>query len=254
MVAAASSGRKCPFANGTELLQSRDGSPSAGARFDLQRVWLLVQSESSCGECDRGTTIELSEQALLDLVRVEAQAARAAAGSLNDDAVEEALRAAALRLEAEQSSVLEANAADLAAAADTMDAGSLDRLTLDAGRIGEMIRQLHEMAELPPLEREIETWQLENGLVVSTRRIPIGVVGANFEARPNVAVDVASQLLKSLNACVLRTGGAALGTVTVLVDDVLRPALADAGLPCRRGRSRARAGAGRRGSARLAPR
>jgi glutamate-5-semialdehyde dehydrogenase len=87
------------------------------------------------------------------------------------------------------------------------------------------------MAELPPLEREIETWQLENGLIVSTRRIPIGVVGANFEARPNVAVDVASQLLKSLNACVLRTGGAALGTVTVLVDGVLRPALADAGLP-----------------------
>ena len=128
--------------------------------------------------------------------------------------------------------MLEANAADLAAAADTMDAGSLDRLTLNAGRIDEMIRQLHEMAELPPLEREIETWQLENGLVVSTRRIPIGVVGANFEARPNVAVDVASQLLKSLNACVLRTGGAALGTVTVLVDDVLRPALADAGLPC----------------------
>jgi glutamate-5-semialdehyde dehydrogenase len=179
----------------------------------------------------RGTTIELNEQTLLEVVRVEAQAARAAAGSLNDDAVEAALRAAALRLEAEQSSVLEANAADIAAAENTLDAGSLDRLTLDAVRIGEMIRQLHEMAELPPLEREIETWQLENGLIVSTRRIPIGVVGANFEARPNVAVDVASQLLKSLNACVLRTGGAALGTVTVLVDGVLRPALADAGLP-----------------------
>ena len=178
-----------------------------------------------------GATIELNEQALLELVRVEAQAARAAAGSLNDDAVEEALRAAAVRLEAEQSSVLEANAADISAAEKSLDAGSLDRLTLDAGRIGEMIRQLHEMAELPPLEREIETWQLENGLVVSTRRIPIGVVGANFEARPNVAVDVASQLLKSLNACVLRTGGAALGTVTRLVDGVLRPALADAGLP-----------------------
>ena len=66
---------------------------------------------------------------------------------------------------------------------------------------------------------------------VSLRRIPIGAVGANFEARPNVAVDVAGQLLKSLNAAVLRTGGAALRTVTVLVDEVLRPALADAGLP-----------------------
>jgi glutamate-5-semialdehyde dehydrogenase len=66
---------------------------------------------------------------------------------------------------------------------------------------------------------------------VSERRIPIGTVGANFEARPNVALDVAGQLLKSLNTAVLRTGGAALGTVTVLVDDVLRPALEAAGLP-----------------------
>jgi glutamate-5-semialdehyde dehydrogenase len=56
-------------------------------------------------------------------------------------------------------------------------------------------------------------------------------VGANFEARPNVAVDVAGQLLKSLNAAVLRTGGAALRTVTVLVDEVLRPGLERAGLP-----------------------
>jgi glutamate-5-semialdehyde dehydrogenase len=67
--------------------------------------------------------------------------------------------------------------------------------------------------------------------VVSERRIPIGTVGANFEARPNVALDVAGQLLKSLNTAVLRTGAAALRTVTVLVDDVLRPALEDAGLP-----------------------
>ena len=66
---------------------------------------------------------------------------------------------------------------------------------------------------------------------MSVRRIPIGAVGANFEARPNVAIDVAGQLLKSLNAAVLRTGGAALRTVTVLVDEILRPALEAAGLP-----------------------
>jgi glutamate-5-semialdehyde dehydrogenase len=66
-------------------------------------------------------------------------------------------------------------------------------------------------------------------LRVAERRIPVGVVGANFEARPNVAVDIASQVLKSGNAVVLRTGAAALGTVTALVDRVLRPALGDAG-------------------------
>jgi glutamate-5-semialdehyde dehydrogenase len=87
------------------------------------------------------------------------------------------------------------------------------------------------MAQIEPLAREAGSWTLANGLRVSERRIPIGVVGANFEARPNVALDVAGQLLKSLNTAVLRTGGAALGTVTVLVDDVLRPALESAGLP-----------------------
>jgi glutamate-5-semialdehyde dehydrogenase len=87
------------------------------------------------------------------------------------------------------------------------------------------------MAEIEPLEREAGSWTLANGLRVSERRIPIGVVGANFEARPNVALDVAGQLLKSLNTAVLRTGGAALETVTALVDDVLRPALEANGLP-----------------------
>jgi glutamate-5-semialdehyde dehydrogenase len=94
-----------------------------------------------------------------------------------------------------------------------------------------LARQVEAMAEIAPLERDAGSWTLANGLRVSERRIPIGTVGANFEARPNVALDVAGQLLKSLNSGVLRTGGAALGTVTVLVDEVLRPALDAAGLP-----------------------
>jgi glutamate-5-semialdehyde dehydrogenase len=122
-----------------------------------------------------------------------------------------------------------ANAEDVGAA--ELDEGALDRLRLDDARIAALGEQLAELAALPPLERDEDAWELENGLRVSVVRIPIGAVGANFEARPNVAVDVAGQLLKSLNGAVLRTGGAALRTVTVLVDEVLRPALADAGLP-----------------------
>ncbi len=60
--------------------------------------------------------------------------------------------------------------------------------------------------------------------------MPVGVVGANFEARPNVTIDVASQLLKSRNAGVLRTGGAALRSATALFDHVISPAVAGAGL------------------------
>jgi glutamate-5-semialdehyde dehydrogenase len=61
-------------------------------------------------------------------------------------------------------------------------------------------------------------------------RIPVGTIGANFEARPGVALDIAAQVLKSLNTIVLRTGGAALATVETLVDHVLRPALAAEGI------------------------
>jgi glutamate-5-semialdehyde dehydrogenase len=164
-------------------------------------------------------------------IEQEARAAGKAAPHLRDDAVAAALAKAAAILRERRADVLAANWADADAAAGQLDEGTLDRLRLDDARLDALAGQVEATAELEPLEREIGSRTLPNGLVVSERRIPIGTVGANFEARPNVALDVAGQLLKSLNAAVLRTGGAALRTVTVLVDDVLRPALEHAGLP-----------------------
>jgi glutamate-5-semialdehyde dehydrogenase len=161
----------------------------------------------------------------------EAAAAAAAVPRLSDDGVSDALRRAGALVRERRDTILEANTADLEQAAGRLDEGTLDRLRLDDGRVKALARQIETLAEIPPLEREADSWTLPNGLRVSERRIPIGVVGANFEARPNVALDVAGQLLKSLNTAVLRTGGAALGTVTTLVDDVLRPALEASGLP-----------------------
>jgi glutamate-5-semialdehyde dehydrogenase len=166
-----------------------------------------------------------------DQIEQEARAAREAAGQLRDDAVAAALAEASTMLRERRSDVLAANQADVEASAGELDEGMLDRLRLDDARLDALAGQVEAAATLEPLEREIGSRTLANGLVVSERRIPIGVVGANFEARPNVALDVAGQLLKSLNAAVLRTGGAALRTVTVLVDDVLRPALERVGLP-----------------------
>ncbi len=166
---------------------------------------------------------------LREQVEREAAAAHAAVGALTDAAVARALARAAGLVAERREAIAAANAADVADA--DLDAGALDRLRLDEARIDALAGQLAQLAELPPLERAEESWTLANGLRVETRRIPVGAVGANFEARPNVAVDVAGQLLKSLNAAVLRTGGAALRTVTALVDEVLRPALADSGLP-----------------------
>jgi glutamate-5-semialdehyde dehydrogenase len=160
-------------------------------------------------------------------IEAEARAAHAAVAALTDEAVAHALERTAARLQETRAALERANASDLEAA-KALDAGLRDRLRLDVGAVAE---QVAELAALPPLERVEEAWTLADGARVEVRRIPVGAVGANFEARPNVAVDVAGQLLKSLNGGVLRTGGAALRTVTALVDDVVRPALEDAGLP-----------------------
>jgi glutamate-5-semialdehyde dehydrogenase len=164
-------------------------------------------------------------------VETEASAARAGLTKLDLGLVDEALRRAAGLLRERRDVVLDANRTDVAEGSSRLDAGALDRLRLDEGRVEATAAGLEATAELAPLERVVRAWRLPNGLEVSERRVPIGVVGANFEARPNVAADVASQVLKSGNAVVLRTGGAALGTVTALVDEVLRPALEQTGLP-----------------------
>src|ERR687896_1436680 len=166
-----------------------------------------------------------------ELIEAEARDAGRAAPQLTDDAVAAALEAAAALVRERREPIRAANRADFEAAAPRLDGGTLDRLRLDEGPAEAPARQLEATATLPPLDRDAGSRTLENGMNVTERRVPIGTVGANFEARPNVALDVAGQLLKSLNAAVLRTGGAALRTVTALVDDVLRPALERAGLP-----------------------
>ncbi|HKP17123.1 MAG TPA: hypothetical protein VJT84_01510, partial [Gaiellaceae bacterium] len=151
--------------------------------------------------------------AVREQIEQEAAAARAAAARLSDDAVADALGAAAAILNERRADVLAANRADVEAASPHLDEGMLDRLRLDERRLEGLVSQVGATAALEPLEREIGSRTLANGLVVAERRIPIGTVGANFEARPNVALDVAGQLLKGLNAAVLRTGSAALRTV-----------------------------------------
>jgi glutamate-5-semialdehyde dehydrogenase len=174
-------------------------------------------------------TLQIAPGAL-EAVRREAEAAREASAALSDDAVADALRLMPQLIARERDALLAENEADVAAATGRLDEGSLDRLRLDPARVDELAKQVAAVAELPPLDRVIDEWTLENGLRVEARRIPIGVVGANFEARPAVALDIAAQLLKGLNGCVLRTGSAALRTVSALVDGVVRPALEKAGV------------------------
>jgi glutamate-5-semialdehyde dehydrogenase len=162
------------------------------------------------------------------------EAARAGARNLAaapGEAIDEALRGMAVLLRATAPALLDANAADVAAGeAAGLGRGLLDRLRLHEPRIEEMARQIGLLAAAPFPPTEVGVRDLPGGLRLAERRVPVGVVGANYEARPNVTVDVASQLLKSRNAGVLRTGGAALRSAAALFDHVIAPAVADAGL------------------------
>jgi glutamate-5-semialdehyde dehydrogenase len=156
--------------------------------------------------------------------------ARSLAGA-RDEAIGEALRVMAARLGEAAGDVLAANAADVAGGEEAwLGQGLLDRLRLDQARIAEMARQLGLLAGAPFPPGETPVRELPGGLRLAERRVPVGVIGANYEARPNVTVDVASQLLKSRNAGVLRTGGAALRSAEALFDHVIAPAVAAAGL------------------------
>jgi glutamate-5-semialdehyde dehydrogenase len=162
------------------------------------------------------------------------EAARAGARSLTTappEKIDNALRGMAALLAASAPKVLDANAADVAAGEEAgLGSGLLDRLRLGEARITEMAHQISSLATVPFPPAQAAVRELPGGLRLTERRVPVGVVGANYEARPPVTVDVASQLLKSRNAGVLRTGGAALRSATALFDHVISPAVAGAGL------------------------
>lgn len=160
-----------------------------------------------------------------------ATAAKKAAPALataTDQAIDGALAAMADRLSAARAAVLEANEADVeAAVANGMSKGLLDRLRITDERLTTMAEALRLLAGAPHPTRSVELGELPGGLRLVERRRPVGVIGANYEARPNVTVDVASQLVKSRNAGVLRTGSAALRSAMTLVSEVIAPALSD---------------------------
>lgn len=167
------------------------------------------------------------------LVEGAGQLARRASVTLaaaSDAAITTALERMSALLEEAREPVLEANRADVAALDPSFPEAMRDRLRLDDARLRAMAGQIGILAATPFPDPVVATRDLPGGLVLEERRRPVGVIGANYEARPNVTVDVASQLLKSRNAGVLRTGGAALRSATALVDHVIAPAIHDAGL------------------------
>lgn len=164
-----------------------------------------------------------------------AQRAREAATHLRTqtrESKDSALRACARALRAHTDRIIDINQLDVDRARTSGTSEALiDRLTLDRGRLEEMASALEDLADLPdPVGDVVRGYTLPNGLQVRQVRVPLGVVGIIYEARPNVTVDAAGLCVKSGNAVLLRGSSSAQSTNEVLVE-VLRGAIADSGLP-----------------------
>ena len=168
-------------------------------------------------------------------VRAVGQRARAASAvlrTLHRDQKDAALLAIADALIAHTPQIIEANHLDVQAAEDAgTDPAIIDRLTLTEQRLADISAAVRQVAALPdPVGDVLRGYTLPNGLKVRQVRVPLGVVGMIYEARPNVTVDAAVLCLKSGNSALLRGSASAAHSNTVLVD-TMRAALADTDVP-----------------------
>ena len=143
-----------------------------------------------------------------------------------------ALEGIARELEANVSEIIAANELDLAAGEQSGLSKALqDRLRLDAQRVKSLASAVREIISLPdPVGDSVQGRTLANGLMIQQVRVPFGVIGCIYEARPNVTVDIAALAIKSGNCAVLRGGSAAENTNKVLIS-VIQKGLIGADLP-----------------------
>ncbi|MBT1160875.1 MULTISPECIES: glutamate-5-semialdehyde dehydrogenase [Bifidobacterium] len=172
-------------------------------------------------------------QTVFDAVCAKADdAARAqrALAQADTEAKNELLNAIADALDARADAIAGANELDMIASREAgMDTGKLDRLQFDVPRIAAAAQGVRHVATLPdPIGEIVRGYNLPNGLRLQQTRVPLGVIGMIYEARPNVTVDVASLCLKSGNAAILRGGHAAERTNQATLA-IIRDVIADHG-------------------------
>jgi glutamate-5-semialdehyde dehydrogenase len=183
---------------------------------------------------DRGENepLDTVPTGLIDDVLHAAKAASRTLGQATTATKDAALAAIADALLAHSDRIIAANEDDLARGRESgLTDGLLDRLRLDEERVSALSAAVRDVIALPdPVGTVVRGSTLPNGVLLSQVRVPFGVVGAIYEARPNVTVDIASLALKSGNAAVLRGGSAARSSNEVLVA-VIQGALRAVGLP-----------------------
>ncbi len=151
---------------------------------------------------------------------------------ISGDEKNRALSAIAEAVDKNRSSILDANRLDVERGkSNGLDSALIDRLTLTDERIDQVVAGVHDVKALPdPVGEILEDWTLDNGLHIKKVRVPLGVVGVVYEARPNVTVDAAVLCLKSGNSIVLRGSSMAVESNRTL-GEVLRDAAYASGIP-----------------------
>ena len=162
----------------------------------------------------------------------EAKAASAAMGRANSSVKNQALETIASELEKNSKLIIAANQLDMTAAeTNGVSLALQDRLRLDEARVSSLAVALRKIAQLDdPIGESVRGMTLANGLLVQQVRVPFGVIGCIYEARPNVTIDIAGLAIKSGNCAVLRGGSAAENTNKSLIS-VIQAGLEKTGLP-----------------------
>ena len=170
-----------------------------------------------------------------DELEVKGRAARRAArrlATISADVKNAALHNVADGLKAREEEILAANEKDIANGRERgLEEYFLDRLLLNPERLEGLANDVRGIAALPdPIGEVIDQRNMPNGLTVGKRRVPLGVIGAIYESRPNVTIDISSLCLKSGNAIILRGGSDAINSNTALAA-LVKDSIADAGIP-----------------------
>ena len=149
---------------------------------------------------------------MLEVLGKKAVTAKFKLQVLTEEEKNKALLCAAQGLLDDREEILEANARDMRAGGENgMQEGLLDRLKLDADRIGAMAEGLRQVADLPdPVGKELEAWERPNGLHLKKISVPLGVIGIIYESRPNVTADAFALCFKAGNAVILKGGSDAI--------------------------------------------
>ena len=149
---------------------------------------------------------------MLEVLGKKAVTAKFKLQVLTEEEKNKALLCAAQGLLDDREEILEANARDMRAGRENgMQEGLLDRLKLDADRIGAMAKGLRQVADLPdPVGKELEAWERPNGLHLKKISVPLGVIGIIYESRPNVTADAFALCFKAGNAVILKGGSDAI--------------------------------------------